>query len=85
MVGGVVLAPLFQALLDGLKSSDLLTYACESKVLDELNKWESMLRTIYVVLHNEKKQHMTNQLVKSWLNDLRNLTHQLGLSKLPSR
>ena len=77
MVGGAVLGPLFQSLLDGLKSSDLLTYARESKVLDELNKWEPMLNTISAVLHKAEEQQMTDQSVTRWLNDLRNLAYDV--------
>ena len=77
MVGGAVLAPLFQSLFDGLKSPDLLTYARDSKVLDELNKWEPMLNTISAVLDKAEEQQMTDQSVTRWLNDLRNLAYDV--------
>ena len=77
MVGGAALAPLFQSLFNSLKSSDLLNFARESGVSKELGKWETMLKTIYAVLDNAEEQQWTNDSVKIWFNDLRNLAYDV--------
>ncbi|KAF2293712.1 hypothetical protein GH714_004257 [Hevea brasiliensis] len=75
--GGAILTSVFTALFDQLASQDLLKYAREGKVLNEVNEWKDILEEIYVVLDDAEEQQMTNQLVKLWANKLRDLAYDV--------
>ncbi|EEF32838.1 Disease resistance protein RGA2, putative [Ricinus communis] len=76
-VGGALLSPAFQVLLDKLTSMDLLNYARQGHVLDELKKWDRLLNKIYAFLDDAEEKQMTNQSVKVWVSELRHLAYDV--------
>lgn len=76
-VGGAILAAYLQGLFDKLASHDFLKYACQEKVLAEVEKWESMLKKIYAVLDDAEEKQLTNRLVKIWVSELRDLAYDV--------
>ncbi|KAF2309192.1 hypothetical protein GH714_001135 [Hevea brasiliensis] len=76
-IGGAILSVSLKALFDKLASHDLLQYARQEKVLAEIEKWESMLRKIYAVLDDAEEKQLTNQLVKIWVSELRDLAYDV--------
>ncbi|KAF2309189.1 hypothetical protein GH714_001127 [Hevea brasiliensis] len=77
VIRDAILSASLQLLIDRLVSLDLLKYASSGQVLAELLKWESMLKKIDAVLDDAEEKQMTNQLVKIWLNDLRDLAYDV--------
>ena len=76
-VGEAFLSSFFKTLLDELISSDLLDYARQVQVHAELNKWEKTLKKIHAVLEDAEEKQMENQVVKIWLDDLRDLAYDV--------
>ncbi|PPD67353.1 hypothetical protein GOBAR_DD35770 [Gossypium barbadense] len=59
--------------LEKLASSDLLQFAAQKKVLEEIQNLEKELKQIRRVLDDAEERQMKEQLVKDWLIDLQNL------------
>ncbi|XP_034703879.1 putative disease resistance RPP13-like protein 1 [Vitis riparia] len=76
-VGEAILSSFFDTLFDKLISSDLLNYARQVQVHAELNKWEKTLNKIHAVLEDAEEKQMENQVVKIWLDDLRDLAYDV--------
>ncbi|CBI35111.3 unnamed protein product, partial [Vitis vinifera] len=76
-VGEAVLSGLIQKLIDMVTSPELWNFASEEHVHSELNKWKKILTKIYVVLHDAEEKHMTDPLVKMWLDELGDLAYDV--------
>ena len=76
-VGGALLSPTFQVLLDKLTSMDLINYARQGQVLDKLKKWERILKKIFAILDDAEEKQMTNRSVKIWVSELRDLAYDV--------
>ncbi|KAF2319750.1 hypothetical protein GH714_018523 [Hevea brasiliensis] len=74
---GALLSVSFQALFDRLLSHDFVNYASEGQVHDELEKWEIMLKKVYLVLDDAEEKQITNPLVKMWVSELRDLAYDV--------
>ncbi|TYH50952.1 hypothetical protein ES332_D10G240400v1 [Gossypium tomentosum] len=59
--------------LEKLASSDLLQFATQEKVLEEIQNLEKELKQIRRVLDDAEDRQVKEQLVKDWLIDLQNL------------
>ncbi|XP_050218222.1 putative disease resistance RPP13-like protein 1 [Mercurialis annua] len=77
IIGGAILSASLQGLFDKLSSHDLLNYASRARVKTEINKWESMLKKLYVVLDDAEEKQVTNRLVKIWVSELRDLAYDV--------
>ncbi|KAG2664582.1 hypothetical protein I3760_16G088600 [Carya illinoinensis] len=74
-VGELILSSFLQVLFDRLASSELLHFACQEGLQEQLEKWGETLTRIRKVLDDaEEKQH-TERSVKHWLDDLRDLAY----------
>ncbi|XP_037494093.1 putative disease resistance RPP13-like protein 1 [Jatropha curcas] len=76
-IGGALLAPAFESLVNKLASQDLLNYARKRHVLTEINKSKEMLESIYGVLEDAEEKQMVISSVKTWVSQLRNLAYDL--------
>ncbi|XP_034702920.1 putative disease resistance RPP13-like protein 1 isoform X2 [Vitis riparia] len=76
-VGEAVLSGLIQKLIDMVTSPELWNFASEEHVHSELNKWNKILTKIYAVLHDAEEKHMTDPLVKMWLDELGDLAYDV--------
>ncbi|KAL6327671.1 hypothetical protein AAG906_022611 [Vitis piasezkii] len=76
-VGEAVLSGLIQKLIDMVTSPELWNFASEEHVHSELNKWKKILTKIYAVLHDAEEKHMTDPLVKMWLDELGDLAYDV--------
>ena len=76
-VGEALLSSFFETLFQRLLSSDLLDFARQVQVHAELNKWENTLKEIHVVLEDAEEKQMEKQVVKIWLDDLRDLAYDV--------
>ncbi|KAL6327951.1 hypothetical protein AAG906_031295 [Vitis piasezkii] len=75
-VGEAILSSFFDTLFDKL-SSVLIDYTRQVQVHAELNKWEKTLNKIHAVLEDAEEKQMENQVVKIWLDDLRDLAYDV--------
>ncbi|CAN6556226.1 unnamed protein product [Malus baccata var. baccata] len=77
-LGEVFISGLLQVLLERLTSRETLSYFRRLLgVGKELKKWKSMLSTIRAVLNDAEDKQLTNQEVKLWLDDLRDLAYDV--------
>ncbi|XP_021684693.2 putative disease resistance RPP13-like protein 1 [Hevea brasiliensis] len=76
-VGGSILSACFQSILDKLNFIDFGKYVGQGHVLNQLNRWENMLKRIHAVLDDAEEKQMANRLVELWLSDLRDLAYDL--------
>ncbi|KAK8276774.1 hypothetical protein V6Z11_D10G223900 [Gossypium hirsutum] len=72
-IGEVFVSKLIDFFLDKLASSDLLQFATEKQVREEIQKLENELKQIRRVLDDAEERQLKEQLVKDWLIDLQNL------------
>ncbi|XP_034703878.1 putative disease resistance RPP13-like protein 1 [Vitis riparia] len=75
-VGEAILSSFFDTLFDKL-SSVLIDYARQVQVHAELNKWKKTLNKIHAVLEDAEEKQMEKQVVKIWLDDLRDLAYDV--------
>ncbi|RVW76589.1 putative disease resistance protein RGA3 [Vitis vinifera] len=75
VVGEALLFVSFEVLFNKLASSDLLKFARQEHVQAELKKWEKKLFNIREVLNDAEEKQITEQSVKAWLGDLRDLAY----------
>ncbi|KAG4201499.1 hypothetical protein ERO13_A05G282200v2 [Gossypium hirsutum] len=71
--GEIVISSFFEALFANLVSPDTLHFATEKQVQKELNKLETVLRTVHAVLADAEEKQLKDQHVKMWLSKLRDL------------
>ncbi|XP_039163181.1 putative disease resistance RPP13-like protein 1 [Eucalyptus grandis] len=77
-IGDIFLGSFFQILLDKLASLGLDYAQQEGSSTTLLHKWKGMLETIYAVLGDaEDKQLSGDNLVKLWLDDVRDLAYDM--------
>ncbi|XWS77385.1 hypothetical protein CRYUN_Cryun01aG0256900 [Craigia yunnanensis] len=76
-VGEAFFSTMFQALLDKFSASDLMNFARKEKIYVELKKWENILLSINAVLTDAEEKQVTNNSVKIWLNELRDLAYDV--------
>ncbi|CAN6556222.1 unnamed protein product [Malus baccata var. baccata] len=77
-LGEVFISGLLQVLLERLTSRETLSYFRRLLgVGKELKKWKSMLSTIRAVLNDAEEKQLTDQAVKLWLDDLRDLAYDV--------
>ncbi|XP_039163185.1 putative disease resistance RPP13-like protein 1 [Eucalyptus grandis] len=77
-IGDIFLGSFFQILLDKLASLGLDYAQREGSSTTLLHKWKGMLETIYAVLGDaEDKQLSGDNLVKLWLDDVRDLAYDM--------
>ncbi|XVF24224.1 hypothetical protein REPUB_Repub13aG0109300 [Reevesia pubescens] len=72
-----LISGLLQVLLGNLASADLLDFAFHGGIQEKLKKWMKMLSTIQDVLKDAEQKQLTNEAVKIWLSDLRDLLYDL--------
>ncbi|KAF2317318.1 hypothetical protein GH714_020119 [Hevea brasiliensis] len=60
-----------------LASPELLKYARQEQVYAEFKKWEKILIKIHAVLDDAEEKQLTNQFVKIWLAELRDLAYDV--------
>ncbi|KAL6327664.1 hypothetical protein AAG906_022227 [Vitis piasezkii] len=77
IVGEAVLSGFIQKLVDMVTSPELWKYARKEQVDSELKRWKNILIKIYVVLNDAEEKQMTNPLVKTWLDELRDLGYDV--------
>ncbi|KAK2651440.1 hypothetical protein Ddye_011296 [Dipteronia dyeriana] len=75
-VGEIVLSAFLQVLLERLVPRDLSFFP---HVLSELQKWKKKLLKMEAVLADAEDKKLTDELVKMWLDDLRDLAYDLDL------
>ncbi|MBA0659892.1 hypothetical protein Goklo_011983 [Gossypium klotzschianum] len=71
--GEIAISSFFEALFANLTSPDTLHFATEKEVQKELNKLETVLRTVHAVLADAEEKQLKDQHVKMWLSKLRDL------------
>ncbi|KAA3481431.1 Disease resistance protein [Gossypium australe] len=69
----VIVSKLVDFSLEKLASSELLQFATDKRVLEEIQNLEKELKQIRRVLDDAEERQMKEQLVKDWLIDLQNL------------
>ncbi|KAJ9685238.1 hypothetical protein PVL29_017315 [Vitis rotundifolia] len=77
VVEEALLSVSFEVLFNKLASSDLLKFARQEHVQVKLKKWEKKLFNIREVLNDAEERQITEQLVKAWLGDLRDLAYDM--------
>ncbi|KAK3184929.1 hypothetical protein Dsin_032215 [Dipteronia sinensis] len=77
ILGEAVLTASVELLLSKLASSELLSFARKEQIHDDLKKWENILMKIYAVLEDAEEKQISNQFVKRWLIDLKNLAYDV--------
>ncbi|KAK4846671.1 hypothetical protein QYF36_020653 [Acer negundo] len=77
ILGEAVLTASVELLLSKLASSELLSFARKEQIHDDLKKWENILLKIYAVLEDAEEKQISNQFVKRWLIDLKNLAYDV--------
>lgn len=75
--GEIVISSFFEALFANLASPDTLHFATEKQVQKELNKLETVLRTVHAVLADAEEKQLKDQHVKMWLSQLRDLAFEV--------
>ncbi|XP_057991248.1 putative disease resistance RPP13-like protein 1 isoform X2 [Hevea brasiliensis] len=77
VVGEAILSALLKPLVKKLTSSELLKFAREKQIQDELRKWESKLLEIHAVVNDAEEKQITNPAAKIWLSKLRDLAYDV--------
>ena len=77
LVGEAVLSAFIETLFDKLASSDLLRFASQEEIFDDIKKWEKTLLKLHAVLGDAEEKQLTSRLVKLWLDDLRDLAYDV--------
>ena len=72
-----LLSASIEAWFSKLGSSDVLKSAREDHVRAELKKWETKLSDIREVLNDAEEKQITEQSVKAWLGELRDLAYDM--------
>ncbi|XP_006478530.2 putative disease resistance RPP13-like protein 1 [Citrus sinensis] len=78
VVGEILLSAFFQSLFDRLASTDFLNFVRQFQGgvdSDQLKKWEQKLKMIQAVLGDAEEKQLTDEAVKIWLDDLRDLAY----------
>ncbi|XP_021680447.2 putative disease resistance RPP13-like protein 1 [Hevea brasiliensis] len=76
-IGEAALSAFMQVLFQKLASPDLLNFARQKPVHSEIKKWEKMLQEIRAVLDDAEDKQMTNQSLRIWLSDLKDLAYDV--------
>ncbi|KAJ4723524.1 Disease resistance protein [Melia azedarach] len=74
-VGELLLSAFFQVLFDRLSNPELLNFVTQQGVRSKLRKWEKKLKIIQAVLGDAEEKQLTDEAVKIWLEDLRDLAY----------
>ena len=77
VVAEALLSASVEALFSKLGSSDVLKFARQDHVQAELKKWETTLLGIREVLNDAEDKQITEQSVKAWLGELRDLAYDM--------
>ena len=77
VVAEALLSASVEALFSKLGSSDVLKFARQDHVQAELKKWETKLLGIREVLNDAEDKQITEQSVKAWLGELRDLAYDM--------
>ena len=77
VVAEALLSASIEALFSKLGSSDVLKFARQDHVRAELKKWETKLSDIREVLNDAEEKQITEQSVKAWLGELRDLAYDM--------
>ncbi|XP_044471494.1 putative disease resistance RPP13-like protein 1 [Mangifera indica] len=67
----------FMMLLRKLASTELLQFAKQEQIQEDLKKWEMKLRKMKAVLEDAEERQGKNPAVKIWLGELRNLAYDV--------
>ncbi|KAK9019764.1 hypothetical protein V6N11_054272 [Hibiscus sabdariffa] len=73
----VVVSKVIDFFLDKLASSDLLQFATEKEVQQEIQKLNKELKEIRAVLDDAEERQMKEQVVKDWLINLQDLAYDV--------
>ncbi|KAJ9158844.1 hypothetical protein P3X46_024389 [Hevea brasiliensis] len=71
------LSSFIQALFERIECPEFLKFARERQVSAEINEWEKRLRTIQAMLEDAEEKQMSNQSVKMWLDELKDLAYDV--------
>ncbi|OAY57569.1 putative disease resistance RPP13-like protein 1 [Manihot esculenta] len=77
VIGEAALSAFMQVLFQKLASPDLLNFARQKPVHSEIKKWEKILLEIRAVLDDAEDKQMTNQSLRIWLSDLKDLAYDV--------
>ena len=77
VVAEALLSASIEALFSKLGSSDVLKFASQDHARAELKKWETKLSDIREVLNDAEEKQITEQSVKAWLGELRDLAYDM--------
>ena len=77
VVAEALLSASIEVLFSKLGSSDVLKFARQDHVQAELKKWETKLLGIREVLNDAEDKQITEQSVKAWLGELRDLAYDM--------
>ncbi|KAG6625058.1 hypothetical protein CIPAW_16G069400 [Carya illinoinensis] len=76
-VGELFLSAFLQVLFHRLASPELLKFARQEGLCKQLDEWGKTLAVIQKVLDDAEDKQYTEDIVKRWLDDLRNLAYDL--------
>ncbi|XP_031259709.1 putative disease resistance RPP13-like protein 1 [Pistacia vera] len=74
-VGEVFLGAFLQVLFDRLAPRKLLLFPCEDGIRSELKQWKRKFLMIQAVLNDAEEKQLTNEAVKTWMEDLQDLAY----------
>ncbi|KAL6326895.1 hypothetical protein AAG906_012171 [Vitis piasezkii] len=77
VVGDALISAAVGLLFDKLLSSDLIKFARQEDVHNELKKWKKELQSIQKELNDAEEKQITQEAVKSWLFDLRVVAYDM--------
>ncbi|XP_034702943.1 putative disease resistance RPP13-like protein 1 [Vitis riparia] len=77
VVGDALISATVGLLFDKLLSSDLIKFARQEDVHNELKKWKKELQSIQKELNDAEEKQITQEAVKSWLFDLRVVAYDM--------
>ncbi|XP_060670486.1 putative disease resistance protein At3g14460 [Ziziphus jujuba] len=77
VLGEIFLGAFLRVLLQKLMSKEVLDFARGGRVHKKLKKWSSTLETIKAVLSDAEEKQLTDEAVKLWLGDLRDLAYDV--------
>ncbi|KAF5446798.1 hypothetical protein F2P56_032399 [Juglans regia] len=75
-VGELFLSAFIQMLLQQM-SRELLDFVRQEGIQEKLNKWSKILSRLQAVLDDAEEKQYTSRAVKQWLDDLKDLAHDV--------
>ncbi|XVF82281.1 hypothetical protein PTKIN_Ptkin16aG0033400 [Pterospermum kingtungense] len=76
-IGGVFVSKIFDILIEKLGSSEIVQFASEKKIQEELQKLKEELQDIRALLDDAEERQIKDQSVKNWLSEIQNVAYDL--------